>query len=184
MIISICGKSGSGKSTLAELIVKEFKNAVNLDIDTISHNVLLIPEVKKELVNTFGDVLTNDEIDRKKLGRIVFNSTKEMDKLTDITWGWMQKDINSFLDENKDKLIVIDWLLLYKTDYFDKCDIKILLDIPYSLRMKRAIKRDKITEEEFELREKASLDYDSKRFDFVYKRNNHKMILEQIKKQL
>ena len=57
MIISICGKSGSGKSTLAELIVKEFKNAVHLDIDTISHNVLLIPEVKKELVNTFGTVV-------------------------------------------------------------------------------------------------------------------------------
>ena len=184
MIISICGKSGSGKSTLAEQIIKEFNNAVHLDIDTIGHSVLYIPSVKKELINTFGDVVTNNEIDRKKLGPIVFNSPTEMDKLTDITWKWMQKDINSFIDDNKNKIIVIDWSLLYKTDYFEKCDIKILLDIPFSLRMKRALKRDKITEEEFRLREQASLDYDSKRFDYVLKKNNHKDLIKELKKQL
>ena len=184
MIISICGKSGSGKSTLAEQIINEFSNAVHLDIDTIGHNVLYIPSVKEELVKTFGNVLTNEEVDRKKLGAIVFDSPTEMDKLTDITWGWMQKDINSFIDSNKNKIIVIDWSLLYKTDYFDKCDIKILLDIPFSLRMKRALKRDKITEEEFRLREKASLNYDSKRFDYVLKKNKHKELIEELKKQL
>ena len=40
------------------------------------------------------------------------------------------------------------------------CDVKILLDIPYEIRKKRAMKRDNITEEAFDLREQASINFD------------------------
>ena len=66
MIISICGKSGSGKSTLAKKIIEERKNAIHIDIDRIAHQVLTIPEVKQQLQEQFKDVLTNNEVDRKK----------------------------------------------------------------------------------------------------------------------
>ena len=35
-----------------------------------------------------------------------------MNKLTDITWKYMQIEIDNFLNINKDKIIIIDWLLL------------------------------------------------------------------------
>lgn len=66
-----------------------------------------------------------------------------------------------------DKIIILDWILLSISKYFDICDIKILLDIPYEIRKERAIKRDNITEEEFDLREKASINYDTNIFDYV-----------------
>ena len=51
MVIGICGKSGCGKSTLANQIIELTNHsAVHLDIDQIGHQVLLLPEVKKELV--------------------------------------------------------------------------------------------------------------------------------------
>ena len=86
MIIGICGKSGSGKSTVArELMELVNKESVHLDIDKIGHKVLAIPNVEKELIETFGSgIKTESGINRKKLGEIVFAFRSEMEKLTDI----------------------------------------------------------------------------------------------------
>ena len=160
MIIGICGKSGSGKTTLANQIIENLPTkAVHLDIDKVGHKVLSFPEIKEELKNSFGESIINlNEVDRKKLGEIVFASRNEMDKLTEITWKYMQMEIDDYLEENKDKVVILDWLLLPHTKYFDMCDMKILLDIPYEVRKQRAIKRDNITEDAFLLIESASID--------------------------
>ena len=175
MIIGICGKSGSGKSTLARKIIKiTNNNAIHLDIDKIGHNVLLLPEVKNELVNLFGKGIINEKnIDRKKLGDIVFNSRFEMDKLSNITWKYMEIEIDKFIQDNRDRIIILDWLLLPNTKYLDLCDIKILLNIPYEIRKERAMKRDNIKEEDFDLREKASIEYNENDFDYILVNNNY-----------
>ena len=178
MIIGICGKSGSGKTTLANQIMQLVgDNAIYLDIDKIGHSVLLFPEVKNELINSFGEAIIKENmVDRKKLGEIVFNSRNEMGKLSDITWKYMQIEIDKILNLNKDKIIILDWLLLLNTKYFDMCDIKILLDVPYDVRKKRAMKRDNITEKDFDLREQASIDFDETLFDYVFKADDEKKV--------
>lgn len=183
MIIGVCGKSGSGKSTLANQIIESTSNdTVHLDIDKVGHNVLSLPEVKNELVNAFGKSIVNENIiDRKKLGQIVFNSRKEMEKLSDITWKYMEVEIDNFLSLHKEKIIVLDWILLPITKYFDMCDVKILLDIPYEIRKQRAIKRDGITEEAFDLRDNASICFDSNDFDYVIKENNLEIVKRLVK---
>ena len=174
MIIGICGKSGCGKSTLANQIIELTDNkAIHLDIDKVGHNVLLLPEVKQELIKLFGEsVIQENIVDRKRLGEIVFDSRNEMSKLSDITWKYMQIEIDNFLNLHKDKIIILDWLLRSISKYFDMCDIKILLDIPYEVRKQRAMKRDNISEEAFDLREKASIEFDEKAFDYVVKAND------------
>ena len=177
MIIGICGKSGCGKSTLARRIVEKYDNAIHLEIDKVGHNTLTIEEVKQELVKNYGEtILDGNKINRKKLGAIVFDSKSEMEKLTDITLKYMQIEINQILEDNKDKIIILDWILLPKSKYLEKCDIKILLDIPYEIRKKRAIERDNITEEAFDLREKASINYDKSCFNYVVKEDNENEI--------
>lgn len=174
MLIGICGKSGSGKSTLAkELINIHGDKIIHCDIDKIGHAALLEEEAKNKLVNAFGySILKNNIIDRKELGKIVFNSEKEMKKLTEITWGYMQQELDKIIKDNKDKIIILDWLLLPKSKYFDNCDIKVLLDIPYETRKERAILRDNISESAFELREKASYNYDKNKFTLILQSNN------------
>ena len=183
MIIGICGNSGCGKSTFADELV-EYSNgrAIRLDIDTIGHDVLLLDKVKEELIETYGeDIIYNGYVDRKKLGKIVFDNTKEMDKLTEITWKHMEETIDKYIQKNKDKTIILDWILLPKTKFFDICDIKILLDIPYEVRMNRAMLRDHITEEEFALREKAAYKYNKKDFTYIVNINNYLEIEEKVK---
>lgn len=183
MIIGICGKSGCGKSTLANQIIELTNNkAVHLDIDKVGHSVLLLPEVQKELINSFGESIVKENIvDRKKLGEIVFDSRNEMNKLSDITWKYMQIEIDNFLNLNKDKIIILDWLLLSISKYFNMCDIKILLDITYEIRKQRAMKRDSISEETFDLREKASIEFDENAFDYVLKANDKEIVKRLVK---
>ena len=182
MIIGICGKSGAGKSTLAKQIVKQINSdVIYLDIDKIGHKVLLYPDVKKELIKSFGKcILEENNIDRKKLGEIVFNSRHEMNRLSDITWKHMQIEIDKYLKENENKMIILDWILLPISKYFNICDVKILLDIPYNIRKQRAIKRDNITEEEFDLREKASIDFNKFKFDYVLNTNYAEVIIKRL----
>lgn len=84
----------------------------------------------------------------------------------------MQIEVDKFLIENKEKIIILDWLLLPISKYFDKCDVKLLLDIPYEVRKERTIKRDNIKEEVFDLREKASISFDTNKFDYVINDNS------------
>lgn len=165
MIIGICGKSGSGKSTYAQKICHLIPNTLWLDIDKIGHKVLTFPDVEKDIEETFGVKNAN----RKELGKIVFNDSKEMDKLTAITWKYMEIEIDNFIANHKNYNILLDWLLLPKTKFYDMCDYKFLVDTPYEVRLERAMTRDNITKEAFDTREKASIDYNKDDFDFIIK---------------
>ena len=181
MIIGICGKSGSGKSTIAKQLTSKYKNAIHLDIDKIAHKSHQDKKVKQKIIDTFSEsILTENKIDRKKLGAIVFSSKEKMKLLEEITWEFMEEEIDKFIEKNENKIIILDYILLPLTKYFEKCNIKILLDIPYHIRKERVLNRDNITEELFNLRDSASIHYDKKDFDFILS-NEKDDILRRIK---
>lgn len=90
-------------------------------------------------------------------------------------------EIDKFSYLHKDKIIILDRILLSISKYFDMCDIKILLDIPYEVRKQRAMKRAGIKEEAFDLREKASIGFDENSFDYILKSNDRQMIKKLVK---
>lgn len=181
MIICICGKSGSGKSTISNYLVKEY-NAIHIDIDKIGHQCHNDEFVKQNLINTFGtQILTNSTIDRKKLREIVFRNELEMKKLENITWSYMEKEIDKIINNNINKLIILDWLLLPKTKYLKQSNLNILINTPYEVRKERILKRDNITEKDFDLREQASINYNETEFDYVFNTNDIENIRKLVK---
>lgn len=183
MIICICGKSGSGKSTISNELKKVYgDNLLHIEIDKVGHDALSEKSVKEELVKCFGEkILDNNDVDRKKLGDIVFNCRYEMKKLSDITWKFMESSIDEIIKNNKDKIIVLDYILLPITKYFYIADIKVLLDVDYEIRKNRCMVRDNITLDKFDLREKASIEYDKSKFDIVLKNNDINEIRKLVK---
>lgn len=182
MLIGICGKSGSGKSTVARMICELKPNTRHYDIDRVGHECLIIPEVQEKLILAFGETIIKDNIvDRKKIGALVFADKSNMKILTDITWPYMERMIDKIIQENKDNNIILDWILLSMTKYFAICDIKILVDTPYEVRKQRAIKRDGISEEKFDLREQASIEYNNQDFDLVISNNDLQNIRKLVK---
>ena len=181
MLIGICGKSGSGKSTISNYL-KEELGAIHCDIDKIGHYVLILPNVQKDLIDSFGiEICEDGKINRKKLGQIVFNSIDKMKILEQITWKHMEIEIDKIINQNKDKIVILDWQLLPKTKYLNLCDLKILIDIPYEIRKQRLLKRDNISEDKIELREKASIIYNKNDFDYVFNTNDNENIKRLVK---
>ena len=75
-VIGLTGGIGSGKSTVARLLAG--MGAVTLDLDKVGHDVLRQADVRNRLVAAFGrGILAADgEIDRSKLGRLVFRDVR------------------------------------------------------------------------------------------------------------
>ncbi len=84
-VIGLTGGIGSGKSTVAKFLAE--LGAAIIDADKIGHAVLEPDsEAWQQVVAAFGRQILkpNREIDRKKLGKIVFGSAKELSRLNRI----------------------------------------------------------------------------------------------------
>ena len=167
-LIGITGKTGTGKSTIATTLAQKLDGQY-VNIDKIGHQATSDPIIAKKLCNVFGNELLNENgnIDRKKLGNIVFSDTDKMQILTDITWEYMEQELDRILLQ-KQQCFVFDWALLPKVKFWDMCDIKILVTSDDIIRKKRILERDHISEEYLEKRESATLNYSKLSFDFIF----------------
>jgi dephospho-CoA kinase len=94
-VIGLTGGIGCGKSTVAQ-ILKEF-GAVVYDLDKIGHDVIQQGgSAYKQVLSSFGDTILagSGEIDRLKLGKIVFNNPDALKRLNSITHPAIDKKIN------------------------------------------------------------------------------------------
>ena len=68
----------------------------------------------------------------------------------------------------KQLYFIFDWALLPKVKFWDMCDFKILVTSDDTMRKKRILERDHISEEYLEKRESATLNYSKLSFDFTF----------------
>ncbi len=182
MIITMTGASGSGKSSISEILCSLDHNIVHLNIDTVAHDVLDMPENKKMISKKFHLKIKDNKINRKELGDLVFNNYQNMKQLSDITWEAMEDKIDEFIAKNKDKTIILDWILIPKTKYFNESNINILVQADFNTRMKRTTKRDGIIEDAFIEREQATLDFTKNQFNYIIKNGDIKQTRKEVKK--
>ena len=167
-LIGITGKTGSGKSTIGKILADKL-NCKYIDIDKIGHEATSDSDISKKLCKEFGqDILDeNNNIDRKKLGNIVFSDKDKMDILTNLTWDHMQDKLDGIISKNEDYYI-LDWALLPIVKYFDMCYIRVLITSDDKKRKAEILKRDNISKEYLEKREQNTLDYSKFKFDYIF----------------
>lgn len=126
-IIGITGGIGSGKSRVLN-IMEEIYGAVLCQTDVVAHQLQKKGETcYKEIVNVFGvNILTeNKEIDRKKLGAIVFNDNDKLKKLNQIVHPAVKKQVKVEIEEARRKqkeFFLIESALLMEDHYEELCD--------------------------------------------------------------
>ena len=167
-LICITGKTGTGKSTIATALAQTLDGQY-VDIDKIGHQATLDPHISNKLCDIFDNELLDSDgmINRKRLGNIVFSDTDKMQILTDITWEYMEQKLDDILLQ-KQQYFIFDWALLPKVKFWDMCDFKILVTSDDTMRKKRILERDHISEDYLEKRESATLDYSKLAFDFIF----------------
>lgn len=169
-IIGVTGKSGSGKSTFVKIFNNE-NNYKVINIDTLVHKLLNEDKIKSLLVNMFGkEILKDNAIDRKALGRLVFASKESIQKYNDFIYEYMQIELDHILKKSK-KDIILDWPLLPITKYFDVCTYTILITAPDNKRQTRIVLRDNISPEYHKARDIDDKIFANKKFSFELNNN-------------
>ena len=157
MIVGLTGGIVSGKST----VTKMFKDlgAKIVDADELGHKVILPHKPSWEkIVKLFGkDLLKEDlKIDRKKLGRIVFNNQKLLKKLNEITHPeiikLIRKEIslvkNKTLKNRKEKILIINAALIYEAKIDNLMDKIIVVYINEEKQIERLMERNNLSAQE------------------------------------
>lgn len=150
-IIAITGSIATGKSQAVN-IVRELGYKV-IDSDKIAHEILEREDIVDKITKSFnGDILTEEKIDRSKLGKIVFGNRENLKKLNSITHPAIFEAINLKVEELNEKLIFLDIpLLIEELDKIVGYDLKInsiwLIYTTREIQIERLMGRDKINRE-------------------------------------
>jgi len=166
MIVGITGGIASGKS----LVAKYFRdNGITvINADTIGHEILLQEDVKKKIISRFGDsILKDGNIDRKKLGKIVFEDIEKLRILNAIVHPVLIQEIFLRIDQCADSMVVIDAALLFQWNMNEVCTYVILVTAPKKVRISRLEKNNHLTHEEAEDRINAQQEFPEKLADFI-----------------
>lgn len=153
IVIGLTGGIGTGKSTVSDYLKK--KGCLIIDADALSREMTQKgkPAVK-EIAIAFGNHLVDEEgnLDRKALGKIVFNDKKKLDILQAIITNkvveYIEESISSLKTDNYDGIVVIDAPLLFECGMEHMSDENWLVTTDLDVRLERVKKRDGLSEEE------------------------------------
>lgn len=178
-VLGITGSIATGKSTVTNYL-KE-KGYLVVDSDKIAHDALIIDQ---DCINKTKQRFNLTSIDRKALGRIIFNDKQAKKDLEDIIHPYVIKRIKDVILNNQDKkYIFLDIPLLFESNLEYLCDKIIVVYLNEQEEIKRLMKRDSIDENyaKIIISNQMSIEEKKKRADIVLNNNQG---LEQLYKQI
>jgi dephospho-CoA kinase len=152
IVIGLTGGIGTGKSEAARIL--QDLGAVIINADQVGHKAY-IPhsEIWQEVVKAFGeDILQpSGEIDRKKLGGIVFSDPEHLARLNRIMHPRMAKMVAErikLLAEQGKSVVVVEAAILFEAGWDSLVDEVWSTDSPEGLVIGRLQARNGLSEEE------------------------------------
>ncbi len=165
-VIGLTGGIGTGKSQAARIL--EELGAVVVNADLLGHQAYEPDtETWQEIVDAFGPgvVGPEGEIDRKRLGRIVFSNPGAKSKLDAIVWPQIamlaRKQIESLLKQETDT-IVLEAAVLVEAGWDFLVDEVWVTHAPRELVRQRLKFRDGLTTEEIDRRIEAQIPFEER----------------------
>lgn len=173
MIIGITGGIGSGKSTVSRILRN--KGFYFVDLDSISHDVIQNPKIKKQLLENFGnEIFDKEEVLRKKLGEIVFKDKKKLEKLNSIMHPEILKEMRKKIKEIKKVVVFVEIQLLFEVGWESEFDLILLIWSKKNIQIKRILERDGRSKDEAIniINSQISMDEKRKKSDYVIENND------------
>jgi dephospho-CoA kinase len=166
VVIGLTGGIASGKSTVSGMLSE--LGAVILNADEVGHE-LFQPhtEVWQEVVTAFskGILKENDDIDRSKLGEIVFHDPKSLDKLDKITHPRMFHIVRDKLDKLRQQgveVAILEAPLLIEANWLELVDQIWVTVAPEETIIQRLCSRTGLTEEQARSRIRSQMPMEKK----------------------
>ena len=163
VIVGLTGGIAMGKTTISQFL--KSKAIPVVDADQIAHEILTVEEVKVKLMDTFGESILdkNQNIDRRKLGPIVFNDQRQLEKLNIIVQPYIRTEIVRQLDTfSASKVVVLDAPVLFEQGYEKMVDYLMVIKTSAQIQVERLMQRDSLNEIDAQKRIQAQMPIEEK----------------------
>ncbi|WAA10179.1 dephospho-CoA kinase [Fervidibacillus albus] len=187
IVIGITGSIATGKSTVSKMLID--KGFTVIDADHLAR-VVVEPgeEAYERIIERFGNeiLLSDGQIDRKKLGAIVFHDEEKRKILNVIVHPAVRQRMNEQKEaaiRRGEKVVFLDIPLLYESQLAQTVDKVIVVYADYETQLRRLIKRNQLREEEAKARiqSQMSIEHKKKMADAVI---DNRFTVEETEKQL
>lgn len=152
-VIGLTGNIGTGKSIVRKML--EHLGAYGIDADAISHRVISKDSPGfRQVIDRFGEKVLDDkgQIDRRKLGEIVFSDPEALIHLENIVHPLVEHAIDSLVKRVAHKIIVIEAIKLIETHMTDYCDSLWVTFAPTETQQARLIEYRQMNENDARVR--------------------------------
>ncbi len=156
--IGLTGNIATGKSVVRKML--EHLGAYGIDADVLSHRAIMQSSPGYQpVIDTFGKWVlgANGEIDRSKLGELVFKNPDAMMRLETIIHPLVRQALDVLVTKSKNKIIVIEAIKLLESDMHNLCDQVWVTMSSSDLQMERLMEKRNMTRREAEERINAQL---------------------------
>ncbi|MDR1180747.1 MAG: dephospho-CoA kinase [Bacteroidales bacterium] len=147
--VGITGNIGSGKTTTCRIF--EHLGVPVYYSDYEAKKYYDYQEIKEKLYPIFGEEIFTEtnEVDKKKLGQIVFNRLDLLQQLNNLIHPLVEEHFTKWYRQYENHFyILFESALLYSCNLTHLFDKIILVDAPLHLIINRVMKRDKLSSEE------------------------------------
>jgi dephospho-CoA kinase len=181
-IVGLTGGIGSGKSIVA-MVFKQLGCSV-YNSDERAKAAYFFEEVKPQVIALLGKAayLSETSIDKSYISNTIFSNTNLLQQLNAIIHPAVKTDFQKFVHVTSSTLIIKETALLFEVNLDTSVDVVVLVTAPESLRIKRVMQRDDLTEAQVIKKIKAQLPESEKikRSHFVINNDEQEMLLPQV----
>lgn len=152
-IFGLTGGIGSGKTTLVNFLQKNHSEVELFDCDKVAKEIMEEKEIRRKIGEILGEVGQENNLDKKKVARIIFNNPEKKKKIEElihpIVWNKLNERIKK-IDEKS--IILVESAILF--DLGKEKDMPNIIATVCDLdeRKKRIKARNKWSEREIEER--------------------------------
>jgi dephospho-CoA kinase len=125
MVIGVTGNTGTGKTVICKLFKKWGAHLISCD--KLGWQVLTMPHVIEKIKEKFEEVIEDGEINRKKLGAVVFGNQDKLKKFNEIVHPELLKKLRKAIESKNEKVVVVDGALIFEWRIENWFDYIILL---------------------------------------------------------
>lgn len=152
-VIGLTGNIGTGKSVVRHML--EHLGAYGIDADALAHRVIAkgAPGYAA-VVDYFGKYILkpDGEVDRERLGRIVFGDPEALAKLESIIHPLVRQGADYLIRRAPQPVIVIEAIKLLESSMAKQCDSTWVVYAPPDIQLARLMKNRGMNEKDARLR--------------------------------
>jgi dephospho-CoA kinase len=161
LVVGLIGGVGSGKSQVAAAFAA--RGARVVAGDDLAHEALRQPDIRAFIARRWGNGVLDErgEVQRSRLGAIVFANPDELRALEETVHPWIRERIRRGIEEARRdphaRLIILDAAIMLEAGWNGICDRLVFIDAPNEERLRRVAGQRGWTAKDLEARERAQL---------------------------